>query len=405
VSIGWVGKDKPVKTYPAKLSGSSPLRIVMLLSDAHGGFGGISKFNQDFLKALDASAKVERVQVVSRVGVPAVGSQVPKCVSYDQDAVRGKIAFIKSVCKHSLKADRANLVICGHLHLLPAAWICARMQGGRLALIVHGIEAWNPTKYKIANQLASKVDSVISVSQVTAARFASWSAFERSRMYILPNCVDLDRFTAQPPDPVLAQRYGIASNRVIMTVGRLVSHERAKGFDEVILAMPRLLVQFPNLRYLIVGEGADRARLTALAKHLGISDHVIFTGKIPESEKVAHYNLADAYVMPSTGEGFGIVLIEAAACGLPVIGSVADGSQEALLGGRLGRLVDPADTDALVQAITNVLLTATRGRSPLVEHFSERAFQQRVNLWLEKQIAAVSAAPKSAIGWVSQCSP
>lgn len=279
------------------------------------------------------------------------------------------------------------------------------MQGGRLALIVHGIEAWNPTKYKIANQLASKVDSVISVSQVTAARFASWSAFERSRMYILPNCVDLDRFTAQPPDPVLAQRYGIASNRVIMTVGRLVSHERAKGFDEVILAMPRLLVQFPNLRYLIVGEGADRARLTALAKHLGISDHVIFTGKIPESEKVAHYNLADAYVMPSTGEGFGIVLIEAAACGLPVIGSVADGSQEALLGGRLGRLVDPADTDALVQAITNVLLTATRGRSPLVEHFSERAFQQRVNLWLEKQIAAVSAAPKSAIGWVSQCSP
>ena len=79
---------------------------------------------------------------------------------------------------------------------------------------------------------------------------------------------------------------------------------------------------------------------------------MIFAGRIPESEKVAHYNLADVFVMPSYGEGFGIALIEAAACGIPIVGSSADGSRDALLDGRLGRMVDPKKPDELIEAIT-----------------------------------------------------
>ena len=140
-----------------------------------------------------------------------------------------------------------------------------------------------------------------------------------------------------------------------MTVGRLASQERYKGFDEVIEIMPELLKRFPTLKYLIVGDGPDRPRLEAKAGALGLSNKIIFTGYIPESEKVAHYNLADAYVMPSMGEGFGIVLIEAAACGVPVVGSRVDGSREALLDGRLGRLVDPKSPSELLQAVAIIL--------------------------------------------------
>src|SRR5262249_7047051 len=154
------------------------------------------------------------------------------------------------------------------------------------------------------------------------------------------NCVDLHRFRPQPRDPLLAKRYDVASGPVIMTTGRLEATERYKGVDEVFTAIPRLLTRFPTLKYVIVGDGSDRARLEDLAHRMEISEHVIFAGRIPETETVAHYNLADVYVMPSTGEGFGIVLIEAAACGVSVIGSLVDGSQEALLGGQLGRLVD-----------------------------------------------------------------
>jgi glycosyltransferase involved in cell wall biosynthesis len=267
----------------------------------------------------------------------------------------------------------------------------ARTHGIRLALIIHGIEAWTPTKHKLANQLASKVDSLISVSGLSATRFSSWSGISADRISVLPNCVDLDRFKPQPRDPLLVKRYGLGSNRVIITTGRLESRERCKGFDEVIMAMPRLMARFPTLKYLIVGDGSDRARLEALVNRVRLAEHVIFTGRIPESEKVAHYNLANAYVMPSTGEGFGIVLIEAAACGVPVIGSVADGSQEALLDGRLGRLIDPRDCGALVQAVTEVLDAPAPGRNPLIEHFSEQHFQERVASWLEEQASAIGA--------------
>ena len=153
----------------------------------------------------------------------------------------------------------------------------------------------------------------------------------------------------------LVERYGLQSNKVIMTVGRLASEERYKGFDQVIELMPQLIKRFPNLKYLIVGEGSDRGRLEAKVEALGLSDRVIFTGYISESEKVAHYNLADVYVMPSTGEGFGIVLLEAVACGVPVVGSRVDGSREALLDGRLGRLVDPTNKIELESAVTAAL--------------------------------------------------
>jgi phosphatidyl-myo-inositol dimannoside synthase len=362
----------------------------MLLSDGYGGFGGIAKFNRDFLKALDACPSVERVHALPRL-IKTELDRLPECVVYDRHAAEGEIALVRRVWTQRWRPDRVNLVICAHFHLLPVAWAFARIHNVRLALIIHGIEAWQRTTHRLANQLASKVDTVIAVSRFSATRFASWSGFSADRAFILPNCVDLDRFRPQPRDPLLVKRYGVASGPVIMTTGRLEATERYKGIDEAFTAMPRLLKRFPTFKYVIVGDGSDRARLGDLAQRMGISKHVIFAGRIPESETVAHFNLADAYVMPSTGEGFGIVLIEAAACGVPVIGSLADGSQEALLGGRLGRLIDPRDCDALVKAIIEVLEAPAPGRNPLIEYFGERRFQERVASWLEQEASAIGA--------------
>jgi phosphatidyl-myo-inositol dimannoside synthase len=97
---------------------------------------------------------------------------------------------------------------------------------------------------------------------------------------------------------------------------------------------------------------------------------------LPESEKVAHYNLADLYVMPSSGEGFGIVYLEAAACGVPIIGSRTDGSQEALCDGEIGQLVDPLNLEEVYEAVERMLLsTASRRRHPKVAYFSEDMFR------------------------------
>jgi glycosyltransferase involved in cell wall biosynthesis len=112
----------------------------------------------------------------------------------------------------------------------------------------------------------------------------------------------------------------------------------------------------------------------------------------PESEKVAHYNLADVFVMPSYGEGFGIALIEAAACGIPIVGSSADGSGDALLDGRLGRMVDPKKPDELIEAITAAMRSAQRrARNDLVETFDVGRFRARVAHWMNRQAALAAA--------------
>ena len=218
-----------------------------------------------------------------------------------------------------------------------------------------------------------------------------------------------------------------------MTLGRLDPAERYKGFDQVIEILPRLAEKIPNLTYMICGDGRDRSRLvqTALsfgcevvdcsggprASDAGITEtsqselrdskflsapRVVFTGRISEEEKVEHYRLADVYVMPSSGEGFGIVYLEAMACGVPVIGSKADGSREALRDGRLGKLVDPRDPDEIVEVILKVLADKPEPKSRTdqegLEYFSTRKFRERVYAILEAiaPVAPVEAAVSAA---------
>jgi len=292
---------------------------------------------------------------------------------------------------HACLRDPCNLVVCGHLNLLPAAWLYAFLRGARLVLIVHGVEAWTP---RLPSRLLTRgVDAFIAVSHHTAKLFSSWSGITADRAFVLPNCVDLDRFAPADPDQGLVDRYGLRSNQVLITVGRLSSQERYKGIDAVIEAMPRLIQHFPRLKYLVVGDGSDRPRLQATAVAAGVADRVIFAGCIPESEKAAHYNLADAYVMPSFGEGFGIVLIEAAACGIPVIGSRADGSREALLDGRLGRLIDPHCPDQLVEAVSSALArTGEKRRNAMVQIFCFENFLARVSAWARAQSSLIAAS-------------
>jgi phosphatidylinositol alpha-1,6-mannosyltransferase len=364
------------------------LRVLMLLTDGFGGVGGIAKFNRDFLQALDGCASVERVHAQPRLIPQPIEGVIPEAVVYDRRAASGKTAFLRRLGAHAWGGGRIDLLICGHMYLLPAAWLLARLRGARLALIIHGIEAWVPSRKVLANRLVRSVDTFISVSRYSAERFTQWSKVPMDRAFILPNCVDLNQFQPRDRDLMLMQRYGLQSSKVIMTVGRLAPEERYKGFDEVIEIMPELLKRFPAVKYLIVGDGPDRQRLESKVAAFGLSTKIIFTGYIPESEKVAHYNLADAYVMPSNGEGFGIVLIEAAACGVPVVGSLADGSREALLDGRLGRLVDPKNANELLQAIAGALeYTPSHKRLDAIDVFSSQNFKARVADWCRAQLA------------------
>lgn len=371
---------------------SAGLRALVLLTDAFGGIGGIAKFNRDFLQALDECPFIERVYALPRKIPEPIDESIPEIVVYDRKAASGKLSFLLRAAAHAWRDSPIDVVICGHLHLLPAAWVVARARRARLILIIHGLEAWMPSRHLLANLAAARVDAFIAVSKYSAQRFIKWSKLPMDKAFIMPNCVDLTRFAPQVRNAALVKRYGLQSSRVILTVGRLVSEDRYKGFDQVIEILPQLLTRFPNLKYLIVGDGIDRPRLTAKVEELGVSAHVIFAGYVHENEKVAHYNLADVYAMPSRGEGFGIVLLEAIACGIPVIGSRADGSREALLDGRLGRLVDPQRPDELLKAITAILENPVSCQCiDEIKTFSVQNFRARVTDWCRQQIITCGA--------------
>jgi glycosyltransferase involved in cell wall biosynthesis len=378
---GKYDKDRGLRGWAHRVSvyfGISALDVVALVTDAFGGTGGIAKFNRDLLRSLAEDPLCQSVDVYPRV-IGAELEPVPRKVVFRTDAARGKLAYVRALIPLMLFGKRVDWVICGHINLVPIAWLVGRLKRCPVTLVVHGIDAWTPHHDPLVRNMLTSIDRIIAVSEFTVERMRSWSGIPRSRFDVLPNCIELDKFFCRPRSAGLVERYQLAGKTVIMTVGRLVSAERSKGFDEVLEAMPLLLRRYSDLHYLIVGNGDDIHRLKKKVRDLKLVNQVTFTGYIREDEKADHYSLADAYVMPSRGEGFGIVFLEALACGIPVLGSRIDGSQEALLGGHLGCLVDPRDAGDVASGIMRVL-SQPKGTVPEDLHiFSFDSFKSRVH--------------------------
>lgn len=380
----WISGDKPLdratfrgmRGWARKVLPSQPeqFRALVLVGDAFGGHGGIAKFNRDLLGAIAAMPECAEVVAVPR-HVPEEPYDIPGRIKFVLDSTGGKGRFVRAAVREALSGP-FDLVIAGHINLSPLAVAVAAVKRSRSILVIHGIDAWTRHRNPLVRSSLRYVGTVVGVSRVTLNRFARWSGVAPDRSQLLPNCVDLRKFSPGPRPKGLAQELEIFDRTVIMTLGRLASNERCKGFDEVLEALPELSREIPDVIYLICGDGPDRARLEAKAVNLGIRDRVRFAGFVDESRKADYYRLADAYVMPSQGEGFGIVFLEAMASGLPALGSTKDGGREALMDGALGELVDPEDATAVREGILRVLSRDKRVLPGLAQ-FSADAFRTR----------------------------
>ncbi|MEX0758998.1 MAG: glycosyltransferase family 4 protein, partial [Tistlia sp.] len=306
------------------------MRLLVILHESFGANGGIAKFNRDLLTALAAWPAVEALLVVQR-DAPPNGTPLPEGLTLI--AGGGKAGLLLALLRCLLREGGFDLVLCGHLRLLPLAWLAQRRFRAPLAAVTHGIDAWQPTRHRLADRLVRRLDAVFGVSRLTLERLSAWSGLPPERGRLLPNTIDLDRFTPGPADPALAARLGVAGRRVVMTLGRLPAGGRDKGVEEMIAVLPRLLERHPDLVYLVAGDGPDRARLQARAEAKGVAGAVVFAGFVPEVEKAALYRLADAFVLCGHSEGFGIVLLEAMASGVPVVARCRAGSRGAVRGG------------------------------------------------------------------------
>ena len=152
-----------------------------------------------------------------------------------------------------------------------------------------------------------------------------------------------------------------------------------KGHARVFNALPQIRSRFPDVIYMIVGDGDGRAHLERLVENAGLRENVRFAGWVAAEERADYYRLADVFVMPSTKEGFGIVFSEAAACGLAVVGGNADGSWDALREGSLGVAVEPHNETALINAVCQALAMGKAQDSSRVDVFAKPLFTARVD--------------------------
>lgn len=289
-------------------------------------------------------------------------------------------------CLASALRHRPDRIVSTHVNFGPVAHAASRLTGVKFTLVAHGIDI-HPALPRTALAALRAADSIIAVSSWTRLRVLDLGGIDPANVTVVGNTLDEERFSVGTVPDSLRQRYGILpGEKVIVMVARLASDERYKGYDRVIQSLPALQKEAGPVRFLLVGEGEDRARVERLARDLGVERAVTFGGFVVDAELADHYRMADAFAMPSTGEGFGIVFLEAMGCGTPVIAGNRDGSVDALQGGRLGKLVDPNDIQAITAGIASVLKKEGPSfwydrdclRKAVTDQFGRNAFRRRV---------------------------
>ncbi len=325
-------------------------RILALVGDCYGGPGGIARYNQDLFEAL-AEGDAD-ILIVPRLG-DATGIALPDRIR-QLPPVFGRLAFLFSSLVAAWRHRPVDVVFCGHVYMAPLAWIVARVARARLWVQTHGAETWVGRR-NIVRRTIEAADMVTTVSRGTRHILMAWADLAPARVRVLPDTVR-DVFQPGPRSPALADRLQLGPGPLLLTVGRLSATERYKGHEQIFAAMPDLRARFPTIVHVVAGSGDDRARLEGRARELaGDTGAVRFLGFVPEEDLLDLYRLADLYVMPSSQEGFGIVYLEAAACGLRVVGGQGGGSGDAVAHEGIGVLVDPEDKNALVEAVTRLL--------------------------------------------------
>lgn len=204
------------------------------------------------------------------------------------------------------------------------------------------------------------VDLMIANSRFTATLLRPY--IDPAKVYVIHPGVDLSEFArADQAGQSLRQERGWQNRHIILTLARL---EPRKNHAAVLQTLKVLLPEFPDLLYLIAGDGSQRAVLEQMTRDLGLADHVLFLGAVDGPTKIALYGACDIFAMPAIQyqtdiEGFGLVFLEAAAAGRPAVAGNAGGQAEAVLDGRTGFVIDGTDPRQLLAVLRRLLANPT----------------------------------------------
>lgn len=285
-----------------------------------------------------------------------------------------------------------DLLIVGHAHILPTLHRILKLENRpEIWTWTYGREVWGNPGREVAPYL-DKVDRVVTISEFTRREISKYAP--SAKTHVIPCALDVNRF-------VPAKDSSLINRNQVLCVGRLDKSAKYKGIDTLIRLLPSIEKTCGKaLELSIVGSGNDLNRLQEIADGLRLKGRVNFRGRLSFGELIEAYQTGAVFAMPSwvkemadgswTGEGFGRVYVEAQACGRPVVVSCHGGAPETLQPNITGFLVDPTDTEEIVQVIARLLLDdvlademGKAGRRWVEQNFNFDLFRERIRVLLQ----------------------
>ena len=272
--------------------------------------------------------------------------------------------------------DSVDVIHCGNIRPAgyPTMWANSRL-GTPYMLYVNGGDllrelektAKSSLKKRTAHRIFGKASGIAAtsdwVADLTRRVMDQVDIRKPPPVAALGLGTDPETFSASRDSGKLRERWNAPANPILITVARLVPH---KGQDTVIRALPKVAAQFPDVRYVIVGEGGDKTRLSGLASDLGVEANVIFAGALTDADLPEAYATSAIYVGASridreiNAEGYGISFLEASSSGLPVVAGDSGGVRSAVRHGETGIVIDPEDSGKWADTILSLLHDDTR---------------------------------------------
>ncbi len=363
------------------------MRVLLVTTDLTG-LGGVQYAGRVLARVLrDVAGPAGELVVASlRDGVADLRAALADCRVYGGTGSRVRTGL---TIFRLLRRESWDLVVVGHLNL--ASLVLAAGSARRLPLLafIHGTDGWEPVG-GLRRRGLRRAGRILFHSQHTRERSQAANPWLKDMPSAVCPLALMETDAGPAPPRRIDGSYALA-------IGRMAAAERYKGYEEMIRVWPAVQRERPGLRLVLVGDGDDRPRLEQIARD--VRADVQFTGRVDDAARDAYLQACRCFCLPSRGEGFGLVYLEAMRAGKPVLTSNCDSGREVIADGETGRAVDPQAPDELLRGILDVSgpRAEEMGRAGLArfrERFTYERYRERLAGHVEAvRLAALVAAP------------
>lgn len=334
--------------------------------------GGIENYNKNIIKALEnMNIILDVISVYDREEFPLKNGYY---YAYSGNKIKASFFIIKNISKY-------DIILASHINLLPLLIISKILYPKiDIFLSAHGIEVWK--KFSFFKRFFLRKITILPVSNYTKNLMKIFNNFFDTNFKLLFNSIELNEQVNYFSKNIYNHQ-----DFNLLSVSRLDKNDNYKGIDSVIKTIPLLIKQIPNLKYTIVGKGDDKDRLEKLAKDLNVEEYVKFKGFVENVEP--YYQHCDIFILPSKGEGFGIVYLEAMKYKKPCIACDEGGQTDVVLDNKTGYLCKYDNVECLASKVIDLYKNVTKrkqfgenGYKHLIDNFTFEKFQKRLKIIL-----------------------